>query len=106
MGWQEREREIRYAVSMIRKHQANIFKKGSRDHEDAMADRIARERALEDKETCGDCQGLKIEYKNRGSFVGVILRCRYGGSPLDLHRFEKTPLGEIPNCKRRIPFEE
>ncbi|PJE67523.1 hypothetical protein COU95_01950 [Candidatus Shapirobacteria bacterium CG10_big_fil_rev_8_21_14_0_10_40_9] len=106
MSWKEREAEIRQAVSALRKQQARISKKGARIHDETMAERVARLRALENSETCGGCQGLKIEIEEKGRPGGVKLRCQLGGSPLDLHRLEKTPLGEVPECKFRIPLEE
>jgi len=106
MVWKEREREIGHATSMIRKQQARSPKKGARMQDEAVAERVARLRALETDGTCGGCRGLKIEYENRGNLVDVVLRCRLGGSPLNLHRLEVTPLGEMPKCEYRIPFEE
>lgn len=106
MNLKERETGIRHAKRLLKRQQAAISsRKGARVHDGAMADRVARLRALE-IDTCGGCQGLKIEGEPLGSLINVRLRCRFGGSPLELHRLEVTELGEVPECEFRIPFEE
>ncbi len=104
MNFKEREREIHRAKELLRSQQTKIAKRGSRIHEEAMADRVARLRALEG-DLCPTCQGLRIEIVRYGKLTNVSLRCRYRGSPLELYRLEANELGEKPKCELRIPIE-
>ena len=105
MGWQERERNIQEALSVLKRQQRRKLK-GSRVHQDARVEIRARQIALEYGD-CGRCQNLIIKIKRikRGG-EGVALLCLAGESPLAIHRDSVYKPEKIPHCGLLVPFEQ
>lgn len=107
MSWQEREREIKDALRVLRKQQSRAGKKGSRDHQEVNLDRVAKITAL-NSGPCLSCQGLKIKIYEEGFYHSpdVSLGCSLRKSPLGIHLPYATRPGEIPECSSQVLFKQ
>jgi len=106
MSWQEREREIDEALSVLKNLQQSRGrgrKEKKRVHLETRLRWAAAMVALKSG-NCRTCSSLNIEIY-RGERKGVGLNCETR-DPIKLHYHSVYSPAEIPSCDLLVPFEE
>ena len=86
--------DVKEALGILRSNQRRATKPHARTHVDAIAMNAERIRALSG--ICGRCPNIRLQKLYQDGRQVIEVSCRAGFSPVSL--YQKTPLGEIPNC--------